>query len=513
LHWYPGTGYLLLIPQSLVVLFFILGWCCIRTFARTVDGHTPLMLFGVAMLFIGTNSGYYLRLIGSEGYSFVLLLAIVAIPWLAEQVIIADLIAMGSLTGLLLFVRPQTILGALPAIVMAVWRFWQTSSNWRTRLQGFAFLVLTFAIGLSMVLQFNYWMTGNVFSSPYLFGNAEFKAVDNSGRYLYKVLFDAGAGFFSNHPLQIVGLLALAVNAFGLRRPFPERLFFAVALISALLQIWMISGYYGWSGGAWIFGSRYLLLLSIHSVMAILALLGSSQSPWPLRVVVFVVSVLATAHSLRRQLPFPLTFGQEILIFMAGSLFLVLLGFIFERTRKIKTKLGERMFTEMGWAVLLIPLGYHVETAVRKIYPNLDLSDFLQLAGYYLLVLFILLLVRGGLRISDGLCWFPLRRKTVAFLALLLLVGAAVHVVRLREGSKFYQATQLKAPNPRYEYINSFHIENFEADLAALTVHKWDPIIHEKAKNFLAVEKERTKIIRPKPLVLHRDNPNNPQSP
>jgi hypothetical protein len=491
LHWYPGTGYLLLIPQSFVVLFLTLGWCGMRTFARTVDGHTPLTLFGVAMLLIGTNSGYYLRLIGSEEYSFVLLLALVAVPWLAEQVRMAELITMGSLTGLLLFVRPQTILGAFPALVMAVWRFWQTSAHWRTCLQGFACLVLTFAIGLSMVLQFNYWMTGSVFSSPYLFGNAEFQAVDHSARYLYKVLFDASAGFFSNHPLHIVGLFALVVNVCSVRRPGSERLFFAAALLCALLQIWMISGYYGWSGGAWIFGSRYLLLLSIYSVMAVLALLGNSQLPRPLRAVVFVVSVLATAYSLRRQLPL-----REILVFTMGSLLLVLSGYIFERTREMHTKLGERTFTEIGWAVLLFPLGYHMETAVRKIYPNLDLSNLLQLAGYGLLVCVVLLLIRGSLRMSDGLWWCPLSRKTVAVLALLLLAGAAAQVVRLREGSKLYQAAQLKEPNPRYEYINTFNIANFEADLAH-PVHQWDPVIHEKAKNFLAIEKERTKIIRP----------------
>ena len=271
-HWYPGTGLFLALPTILsggavnlepsarlasstaILLTLASVASLLYKIARKRLG---LLLLGMLLLLVATNTGYYIRLLGSELFAFALVASVTWLAWFPKKVGNLELAGVSALASLLMTVRPQSIIMASPAMVLGLLRW----AGGRPRPQ-LAWVFLYFGapvvLGLLVVFQFNQWMTGEWTRSPLYFGNGEFSSVDLSARYIGLVLFDPGSGALRYTPFVALGLCASLVPILDCRLDKPYRAFYIVSLLAGLAQIWMISGFYAWSGGARGFGSRYL---------------------------------------------------------------------------------------------------------------------------------------------------------------------------------------------------------------------------------------------------------------
>src|SRR5262249_48217097 len=130
------------------------------------------------------------------------------------------------------------------------------------------------------------------------------------------------------------------------------RVFYLVALLAGLAQIWLIAGCYGWAGGAWIFGSRYLNLLSLYSVMATVQVLACERMTWTLQAIVLSVAVACAAYTARvLGLPYPLLGALAVGATAAAGLAVA--------TPRRRHRLPDRTYGCVGLTLLGLMLYYY----------------------------------------------------------------------------------------------------------------------------------------------------------
>jgi hypothetical protein len=501
-QWYPGTGVFLALPTLVsggavplddsarlvasLAIVLTLAACasCLYTIARQRVG---LLLLGLALLLAATNTGYYIRLLGAELFALAVVAALVWLAWIPPKIGHVELVGLSALASLLLTMRPQACLMAAPALALGLLRW----GSGRPRPQ-LAWACLAgggpIALGLLVVLQVHHWMTGEWTRSPYSFGNDHFQSVTLSAPYLGLVLFDPSAGLLRRTPFIALGLCAALVPILDRRLGTAYRAFYLVALLAGLAQIWVIAGSYSWAGGAWIFGSRYLNLLSLYSVMAVVHVLAGERSAWALQAVVLSAAVgcaAYTAHALG--LPAPLLGVLAVGATAAAGLAVA--------TPRPRHRLSDLTYGSMGLALLGLLLYYYAGLARPQLTAVL-MTPAVLVGGGAAVGIGLAVAVRGSACPSAAAA-----AKSLAVGAVVTLVIGCSLVARLRVGAAAFQARELASPSPQFLYKNRFDVRNLEEDLKQETVYKWPEEVKEAIRSFLDEEKRRTAIPQPSDRV------------
>jgi hypothetical protein len=495
-HWYPGTGVFLALPTllsrgavnveqaarlaALVAIFLALA-CSASLLYEIARKRVGLLLLGMSLLLVATNTGYYIRLLGAELFVLALVASMVWLAWVPKKIGNLELAGLGALAGLFMTVRPQSIIMASPAMVLGLLRW--ASGRPRPQL-AWAFLDfgVPVALGFLVVLQLNYWMTGEWTHSPYSFGNDRFNSVDLSAPYLGLVLLDHEAGVLRRTPFIALGLCASLVHILDRRLDKSYRAFYLVSLLAGLTQIWMISGFYGWAGGAWIFGSRYLNVLSLYGVIAAVHVLASERVAWALKAAVLGVALACAAYTAR-------WFGGPSLL---GSLAVGTTAAAWIAVSKARPRHSAPDIAYGCLALsLLFPMLYYYARLARAQVAAVLTTPAMILACVAAVVILIAVYLSWSAFPSSSTA-----AKGVAMFSVFTLVVGFSLVVRLRVGAAAFQARELASPSPQFLYRNRFDMRNLEVDLKQETVYKWPDDVKQAMRVFWEDEKRRTAISR-----------------
>ena len=500
-HHYLGTGLFLALPTLLsgggvnversarfaasAAILLTLA-CCASLLYQIAKKRVGLLLFGLSLLLVATNTGYYLRLIGSELFALALVAAVVWLAWVPKEIGNSELAGLSALASLLMIVRPQAIIMASPAIVLGLLR-WAGERSKPQLAWAFLYFGAPLTLGCFVMLQFNHWMTGDWTRSPLYFGNDEFRSIDLSARYIYLVLFDPRSGALCYTPFIALGLCASLVPILDRRLDKPYRVFYIVALLAELAQCWMISGFYAWSGGVQGFGSRYLNLLSLYGVISVVYLLASERVIWALKAVILSISlacVVYTAALLLLGRPYllgSLAIGATAAAWMAGA-----------KTRPRDSVL-DITYGCLGLSLLFPLLYYYASLARAQVATVLTATAMMSACVAAVVIVIGVYWIWSAIPRS-----FP--TKSLAILSVCTLITGFSLVVRLRVGAAPFQARELASPSPQFLYRNRFEVRNLERDLVGLgseEAYKWPDEVRHAIRVFLEDEKQRTAISRP----------------
>ena len=449
-HWYPGTGVFLGFSKllsggavdlmrsaqlagsiAILVTLTFAAWL----FYDIAGGRLGWVVLGLALLLVATNTGYYIRLLAAELIAQALLVSVVWLAWKPRAIGNMELGGIGALTALLVTVRMQSSIMAAPALILGALR-WSEKRPHSQRVWSILTVAVPLSLGLFVVLQVNYWMTGDWTRPAYYFGNDEFKSADLTAPYLKLVLFDREAGIFSCTPFVALGLCASLVHILDRRLERAYRIFYLVSLLVGFAQIWMIAGFYSWAGGGWIFGSRYLNLLSFYAVIAVIHLCSSDRVAWAAKTFLLGVAVACAGYT--AYLP---------------------------RKPQALAELADIRRTAAVTSVAIV-VGF-VAAAVA------------------------VFLVRRSFPVSS------VTAKLIAIFSIFSLVVEVSQVARLRVGAVPFQARELASPSPQFLYRNRFDVRNFEKDLkSGVALFKWPEDVQRAMTAFLEEEKQHTAIRR-----------------
>jgi len=499
LHHYLGTGLFLALPTllsgggvnlersarfaALAAILLTLA-CCASLLYQIAKKRVGLLLFGLSLLLVATNTGYYLGLLGSELFALALVASVVWLAWVPKEIRNLELAGLSALASLLMIVRPQSIIMASPAIVLGLLR-WAGGRSKSQLAWAFLYFGAPLTLGFLIVLQFNHWMTGECTRSPLYFGNDEFRSVDLSARYIFLVLFDPRAGALRYTPFIALGLCASLVPILDRRLDKPYRVFYIVALLAELAQIWMISGFYAWSGGVQGFGSRYLNLLSLYGVISVVHILASEWVSRALKAVILSVSLACAVYTVTLLLERPyllglLAVGATAAAWMAGS-----------KTRP-RDSVHDIAYGCLGLS-LLFPLLYYYASLARA-----QVATALTATAMMSACVAAVVIVIGVHWIWSTLSRSLLTKSLAIFSVCTLIIGFSL-VARLRVGAAPFQARELASPSPQFLYRNRFDMRNLEADLTGKdsdVAYRWPDEVRHAIRVFLEDEKQRTTIRR-----------------
>jgi hypothetical protein len=493
-HWYPGTGVFLALPTLVsggavnleqsarlaASIAIILTLACSASLLYEIARkRVGLLLLGMSLLLVATNTGYYIRLLGAELFVLALVASMVWLAWIPKKIGNSELAGLSALASLLLTVRPQSIVMASPAMVLGLLRW----AGRRSRPQlawAFLYFGVPVALGLLVVLQLNYWMTGEWTHSPYYFGNDQFKSVDLSAPYIRLVLFDPEAGVLRCTPFIALGLCASLVHILDRRLDKAYRAFYLVSLLAGLVQIWIISGSYSWAGGAWIFGSRYLNLLSLYGVVSAVHVLASERVAWALKAVVLSVALACAAYTAR-------LFGLPYLL---GSLAVGAAAAAWMAVSKTRPRHSapDIAYGCLGLSLLFPMLYYYAWLARAQVAAILTTPAMIFACVAAVVIVIAVYLIWSAFPSSSTAA------KGVAMFSIFTLVIGFSLVVRLRVGAAAFQTRELASPSPQFLYRNRFDVRNLELDLKQETVYKWPDDVKHVITVFLEDEKRRTAI-------------------
>jgi hypothetical protein len=112
------------------------------------------------------------------------------------------------------------------------------------------------AVAASQIV--NRWMTGSMFLSPYVFGDADFKSVDLLHPHPLAVLLHPWHGLLSYHPFLLVPILLLGASATSILRgrSGAAALLAPAVFVAFCAQLWLQSSWYCWWLGTDTFGMR-----------------------------------------------------------------------------------------------------------------------------------------------------------------------------------------------------------------------------------------------------------------
>ncbi len=500
LHQFPGTGVFLALPALFTGGTVAIGWSvrlaaltailiaigsCASILYRIARHSVGLLLFGMALLLVATNAGYYLRLLGSELFAFSLVSAALWLAWPPKGIGYPELAGLSALSTLLVTVRPQSIIMMAPVLVLASarWGAQQTRSSFA---KGFLVSLPPIIFGLCIIFQLNYWMTGEWTAGTLTWGHSSFKPVDISGRFLKFVLFDEGYGAFRYTPFLVLGLLTSLWHIFDRTLDKGYRIFYIAALLAGVAQIWIISGFYFWSGGMRGFGSRYLNLLSLYAVIAVVHILASERFGTPVKVLVTGISVACAVYSGN-------LLGLPYSHWLSLTIAAIAVWLIVWRKDQL-SRIVHIVYGSLGISILCSIFLYYASKvlSVTSVGSRLDMPW--KLAIILVVALAILLALPAYFTWSLFRTSFP---KILAVASVVVLVIEFSLIVRLRIQAGPYQARQLASPGPQFLYKNTIEMRNLALDVESPEeAYRWSAHERQALKEFVEDEKRRTAIRR-----------------
>jgi hypothetical protein len=188
-------------------------------------------------------------------------------PWSLK-----DTLTVGTAAALLIAIRVQ--LGMYVAVALAMLAYKVVKSKRSaadSALLILASLVPTGIVGVQELF-INRWMTGSLFTSPYDFGDLEFRSVDFSRPELAAVLWHPLHSLLTYHPLYAVCFVALLLNSFRNASRLASILQLTVAGVIAF-HIYLHASWYCWWLGGFSFGLRGLAVASVILVPVFIAYL------------------------------------------------------------------------------------------------------------------------------------------------------------------------------------------------------------------------------------------------
>jgi hypothetical protein len=278
-QWSYGTGFIFAVGrlltlgrQDAVSSALFIGWLASVLFwvalykILTICAPTrrSLVALGLLLAVLGTHAGYYSFTHASESLS--LACAAVVMLWLMapRSWHLIDTVTVGAAASLLMAIRVQLGMYALLALAMLACKVVVSKS--KRSMAHSACLVLAALVPVAIVcaqeIFVNRWMTGDFFSSPYTFGDAEFRSIDFLHPEFAAVLWHPWHGLLVYHPLYAVCVAALVRDIYR-KGPWPTRLLHLALAGVLLMHVYMHAAWYCWWLGGFTFGMRGLAIASV----------------------------------------------------------------------------------------------------------------------------------------------------------------------------------------------------------------------------------------------------------
>jgi hypothetical protein len=311
-QWSAGTGLLFALGRlflgplvelrdgalavgSIAALVF---WGSLLVLLLRATSERRLVLFGLGAAFLGTHAGFYSLNHASESLAFGAGALMVALLTTRRSWSLASDAWMGGAAALLVLVRAQHVLYALPALLLSAARSWRERRGIGAprRAVGFGLLLLPSALVAAQTAIVHRWMTGSLLRSPYTFGGEGFTSLDWRDPEILAVLANPYHGLLPYHPLYGLGLVALA--ACIVRAPSrDERVFWAAGLGAVAAHTYLQAAWHVWWLGTLTFGMRGLSLSAIVLVPALVRAVGRARPGSAGRALWLLASTLACLWS------------------------------------------------------------------------------------------------------------------------------------------------------------------------------------------------------------------------
>jgi hypothetical protein len=522
-HWAHGVGFIYQLPSLLtfkvinpdmgyriiaVGIFLLICFLVLNAGLRMYEADSILVVFVLGLIFVGTNAGYYFQYFASELLTLAIIL-VVTLPILSRQSSLwEEMILIGSGIGLMFTIRPQAIPMLFPVTAAFMTRRLM-AYKWRETTLILLIMMLLMLLGAAQFLQFNYWMTGDYWSSHYKFGDGQFTSIDFSGRYLPLVLFSSRVGVLRFHPITLVGFfcsIAAMFISYCYKKDLFTTVYHLVLVLVSVLEIWVVSGYYAWSGG-WSFGSRYLMPLIVLLVFSIGWIISdlTQRNRYGLALGLTFLCVICAAYSSVRSF-------SNIYDFFASW---------FHGGQLVEKKyILQNIFSVTGMLGVLLIFCWKSVSIFRPFTLN-------QLVGFITLVfgVFFLFLLSWKWIISFHykielilvgflffLLWYPINfdgneilvknpsfnENYPAWLAgvmIITLLLMSFRFIQFAHKAEEFRLQQLENPQPIFQYKATFHIKNFETDVRqAKSDYELPDADIDNMHRFLKAAKEKGKI-------------------
>lgn len=263
-------------------IFAIVAWYFFSALIYRISNKNVLLtILGIGSALMGTHLGYYSLFHASESLSYMCLSVIAYWLFSRDNWKWYDSLLFGVMSSLLLITRVQLALYLVPAYILLLYKLSEKSPKWRIRLHTIRNMMIAIAPLMIAFIQIgysNYWMTGSVFESAYMFGNTDFSSVDLLHPHFLTVLFHSWHGLLSYHPLYLFGIVAIIFLI--IIRPRLERAFFCGLLLVILLHLYLQASWYTWWLGTLTFGQRGMGISAIVLIPSIIYLLSKTpQKP------------------------------------------------------------------------------------------------------------------------------------------------------------------------------------------------------------------------------------------
>lgn len=288
-HWSFGPGLLFSIGYFLTpvkdptfgsyfmgwIYIIIFWWAFIGILHYSAKGDLTLTFFGVCIAFLGTPLGYYSSAFSSESLSFTFLAVMLYWVLTQKEWNTIDFLFMGILSALLIIVRPQLVVYCIPVYSVIFYRFIEM-------LKKKAFInacitlflaILPVVLGIIPILFQNRWMTGSLFSNPYIHNSNTFKSINWGNPEILASLFHPWHGLLSYHPLYGFSFISLILLIYYKRSIF-EKLFLLGLTIAVIFIFYLNASFYSWWEGSGSFGSRASSIGAIVFIPALIHFLS-----------------------------------------------------------------------------------------------------------------------------------------------------------------------------------------------------------------------------------------------
>ena len=220
------------------------------------DSDLPASVNATTAILLSTPLIFYGWLHGSMSHGVSFFLAVVFMLQFERAVDSSgarQIFVLGLVGGLMFVTRYQDLVWVAAGGAVAIWNIAGIKKTLRTLAWGTAWYGL--GVMLILVPQLGIWnyLYGSWFSGPTPHYGYEEGSLQSTPKFLLSVLFSERGGFLSWHPILLLGLVGLVVG----RKSFDKSLW-AAAILGIILQIYLISSWPGWWGGA-SFGNRFFI--------------------------------------------------------------------------------------------------------------------------------------------------------------------------------------------------------------------------------------------------------------
>lgn len=255
---------------------------------------TILAVAGTAISFVGTELGFYSCYNALE---LMTLLPAGALFYEACKSLVGErsnTLVIGTATGMLLMFRPYLGAYAWAAMALALAHSIASCDSRCIKIKDWAFLCLPILLALWQIGTVNFWMTGDLWQSPYSFGDEQFRSFDTRSPHLVSVLFSPFHGAFVYCPLVGFGTvfnLLLLLQAIS-RRELRGSLFWGLSLSAIICNYYFAGCWYIWWMCGW-FGNRNIYIAGLFASAATIMLMQKTNGK--VRLLIAAITIGSTA--------------------------------------------------------------------------------------------------------------------------------------------------------------------------------------------------------------------------